>query len=132
MDQLLNFKTDDTGIAIGKIPNECLYHVYTMNEIREMYNLDPIDSGADINDAPQHSETKQITNCVNCGAPVDPRHDHCEYCGTSYRLMGMTLRNEIDALTLENKAINASIDITRQYQELIASLSRRAKIIRRY
>lgn len=96
------------------------------------YITNLVDIPVSIYDAPQHSETKQITNCVNCGAPVDPRHDRCEYCGTSYRLMGMTLRNEIDALTLENKAINASIDMTRQYQEILDSLSRHAKIIRRY
>ena len=206
MDELINFKADGTGVAFGKIPNDCIYHIYTPNEVRAMCGLEPINSPdgdgefvvsngfrsihipdsimntvvrgdeympfnfrmprywygfepplsecdicieyVDMNgvtncyiiqdkiasgdyirftwyidhrvvykntirfrlclsgrhvsyytdvvdipvsiyDAPQHSETKQITNCVNCGAPVDPRHDHCEYCGTSYRLMGI-------------------------------------------
>ena len=33
------------------------------------------------------TETKPPTNCVNCGAVIDPNADRCEYCGTSYALM---------------------------------------------
>lgn len=25
-----------------------------------------------------------MTNCQNCGAPVDPTADRCAYCGTPY------------------------------------------------
>lgn len=25
-----------------------------------------------------------MTNCPNCGAPIDPFHTKCEYCGTYY------------------------------------------------
>ena len=25
-----------------------------------------------------------ITNCPNCGAPIDRSRDSCEYCGTPY------------------------------------------------
>lgn len=25
-----------------------------------------------------------MTNCPNCGAPVDPAADRCAYCGTPY------------------------------------------------
>lgn len=25
-----------------------------------------------------------MTNCPNCGQPINPDHNKCEYCGTSY------------------------------------------------
>ena len=29
-----------------------------------------------------------ITNCVNCGAPIDRKLDKCPYCGTHYDYSG--------------------------------------------
>ena len=29
-----------------------------------------------------------ITNCVNCGAPIDRKLDKCPYCGTPYDYSG--------------------------------------------
>ena len=29
-----------------------------------------------------------ITNCVNCGAPIDRQLDKCPYCGTPYDYSG--------------------------------------------
>lgn len=30
-----------------------------------------------------------VTNCVNCGAPINLNVDKCEYCDSSYYLMGV-------------------------------------------
>jgi hypothetical protein len=61
-------------------------NIYTLNEARELCGLEPIRSeytrGIEKN--------SKITNCVNCGAVIDPNVDHCEYCGTSYALMGVS------------------------------------------
>jgi hypothetical protein len=41
---------------------------------------------------PEMGEAHKVnptTNCVNCGAVINPNVDHCEYCGTSYALMGI-------------------------------------------
>lgn len=29
-----------------------------------------------------------MTNCKNCGAPIEPEKDRCSYCGTCYNATG--------------------------------------------
>lgn len=106
---------------------------YTSNEVREMYGLEPINDEFVVSndDASQHSDSKIVTNCVNCGAPIDPRHDRCEYCGTNYGLMGVTPENRIGDLRIESDAINTAILMSNRFREAFESISRPAKIIRR-
>lgn len=46
--------------------------IMTQNEVRERLGLVPI-----------VEETKRITNCKNCGAPLT-KNNYCEYCRTQY------------------------------------------------
>ena len=61
------------------------YGTVTPNEARELCGLEPIR----YEDTWMVNKKAAITNCVNCGAVIDPNVDHCEYCGTSYKLMGI-------------------------------------------
>ncbi len=38
---------------------------------------------------------KEITNCGNCGAPVDLARKQCKYCGTWYALGGTTAVRDV-------------------------------------
>ena len=66
------------------------------------------------------------TNCVNCGAVIDPNVDHCEYCGTSYRLMGISCapkterraRLESDRLQVENELLRAKTKALSDAEEI--------------
>jgi hypothetical protein len=69
-----------SGIAEGVKCN-----IYTLNEARGLCGLEPIRS----EDTHGVKENLKITNCVNCGAIINPNIDYCEYCGTSYVLMGI-------------------------------------------
>lgn len=61
------------------------YGIITPNEARGLCGLEPIWS----EDTRGIKKNYEITNCVNCGAVIDHSVDHCEYCGTSYKLMGI-------------------------------------------
>ena len=51
-----------------------------------------------------------ITNCVNCGAPIDRKLDKCPYCGTPYDYSGFNA-------SFENKNASGTISIEgREYQ----------------
>lgn len=69
------------------------------------------------------------TNCVNCGAVIDPNVDHCEYCGTSYALMGVKASptEQVVHLKLENKLLASKIDITQRYNDAIRAMGSYAR-----
>ena len=51
-----------------------------------------------------------ITNCVNCGAPIDRKLDKCPYCGTPYYYSGFNA-------SFENKNALGTISIAgKEYQ----------------
>jgi hypothetical protein len=69
------------------------------------------------------------TNCVNCGAVIDPNVDHCEYCGTSYTLMGVKAcpSEQVVHLKLENKLLASKIDIMQRYNDAIRAMGSYAR-----
>lgn len=51
-----------------------------------------------------------VTNCVNCGAPIDRKLDKCPYCGAPYDYSGFNA-------SFENKNVLGTISIAgREYQ----------------
>ena len=40
-----------------------------------------------------------VTHCVNCGAPINPHVDKCEYCDSYYFTMGV--KNKPTDLTID-------------------------------
>ena len=51
-------------------------------------SLGDIDNTTDVNKDDGCDEWEIVgTNCKNCGAPVEPRNEKCEYCGTPYTKM---------------------------------------------
>lgn len=64
------------------------------------------------------------TNCVNCGAVIDPNVDHCEYCGTSYALMGVKASptEQVVRLKQETKLLASKIGIMQQFNDAIRAM----------
>lgn len=62
-----------------------------------------------------------LTNCPNCGAPVNPTSHKCEYCDTPYR---QNRNYEIELLIAKNKALNSSIEMRTLYEEALRAMRR--------
>lgn len=69
-----------------RFTQDVTYGIITPNEARVRCGFDPLPS----EDILLTERSTAITNCVNCGAVIDLTVDHCEYCGTSHVLMGIT------------------------------------------
>lgn len=105
----------NVGGIYTKIEIESLY--MTPNEIRQSHGLKPISHTA-----------PALTNCVNCGAVIDPALDCCPYCETSYMLMGIkplpkeTGRLEVEVLKSEIKALQDAVRIRQLYESAIIAM----------
>ena len=62
-----------------------------------------------------------LTNCPNCGAPVNPTSHKCEYCDTPYR---QNRNYEMELLIAKNKALNSSIEMRTLYEEALRAMRR--------
>lgn len=69
------------------------------------------------------------TNCVNCGAVIDPNVDHCEYCGASYALMGVKASptEQVVHLKQENKLLASKIGIMQHFNDAIRAMGTYAR-----
>lgn len=104
-----------------RIAQDVTYGIITPNEARVRCGFEPIPS----EDARLIESSSTKTNCVNCGAVIDPTADCCEYCGTSYVLMGISCapkRSEIELLRAKTKALSDSEQIKKLYGEAIKAL----------
>lgn len=104
-----------------RIAQDVTYGIITPNEARVRCGFEPILS----EDTRLIDSSTTKTNCVNCGAVIDPTADHCEYCGTSYALMGISCapeRSEIELLRAKTKALSDSEQIKKLYGEAIKAL----------
>lgn len=111
-----------------RITQDVTYGIITPNEARVRCGFEPIPS----EDTWLIESSSTKTNCVNCGAVIDPTADHCEYCGTSYALMGIVrapkrseselLRAESELLRAKTKALSDSEQIKKLYGEAIKAL----------
>lgn len=80
-------------------------------------------------------KVNSTTNCVNCGAVIDPNVDHCEYCGTSYALMGVSCPGkEAECLKIQNRLLASKIDmplelerLTQRYNDAIRAMGSYAR-----
>ncbi len=59
--------------------------------------------------------TSFITNCPNCGAPIDRSRDSCEYCGTPYE--------KSNDIHIEGTAPDPSVE---DFAEVLSRISRRS------
>ena len=99
----------------NRIAKEVAYGIVTPNEAREMCGLELIQN----EDALVTKNDSKITNCVNCGAAIDPNVDHCEYCGTSYALMGVSSPGkEAECLKVQNRLLASKIDMSLELERL--------------
>lgn len=57
--------------------------------------------------------TKPQTHCNSCGAPINPNHEKCEYCGTYY------LKN-VQSLQPNNKKMHQFIPGCNPYADMVA------------
>ena len=58
---------------------------------------------------------KKVTNCPNCGAPIDISRSSCEYCGTPYE--------KSNDIHIEVTAPNPSVE---DFAEVLSRISRRS------
>jgi hypothetical protein len=104
----------------NRIAQGVAYEIVTPNEAGKLCGLEPI----------QHEDTlvakndAKVTNCVNCAAVIDPNVDHCEYCGTSYALMGVKASptEQVVNLKQENKLLASKIGIMQQFSDAIRAM----------
>lgn len=99
-----------------RVAQDVAYGIITPNEARGLCGLEPIWS----EDTRGIKRNHEITNCVNCGAVIDHSVDHCEYCGTSYSLMGVKNPNKkSECLRLENKLLASKVNMARELENIM-------------
>lgn len=68
---------------------------------------------------------KKVTNCPNCGAPIDKSRDSCEYCGTPY-----PEKPETAKLYADNQLVmEVQIESNKRADELIKQLIDRDRLL---
>lgn len=78
--------------------------------------------------APKSTDTATVTptNCVNCGAVINPNVDHCEYCGTSYSLMGVPCApkklSKRELLVCDLLVENDRVEIQTLYEDVLNAM----------
>lgn len=73
-----------------------------------------------------------MTNCKNCGAPIDIYTDKCPWCGTPYEALSGSrsgeLNGDIELREKLEKEIGSEWDFDDDFEERAARYSRREKL----
>jgi hypothetical protein len=103
----------------NRIAQEVAYEIVTPNEARKLCGLEPLQQ----EDTRVPKKSSKITNCVNCGAVIDPSVNRCEYCGTSYALMGVSCPSkEAECLKIENKLLESKINALQKFDDAMMTM----------
>ena len=65
-----------------------------------------------------------VTNCVNCGAPINPHVEKCEYCDSYYSTMSSEY---IQKLTIETENLRRELINDACIKRLIGNIYSRSK-----